>query len=413
MKTNIKALPVLRPVLLLPFILVAFSGNRLLAATTESNLSKTFTVQPGGHLVVEVDRGSIEITTSDTTEVKIEVERKVTRESSSKATELFSAHEVTFDQDGNRVEVHAKFKKEWFQIFNSAAQHLEVRYRVAVPQRFNLDLRTSAGGISSTDIEGTVKARTAGGGLNFGAVRGEMDGATSAGGIELQSATGRVGVRTSGGSIVLGEMGAETSAETSAGSIHIKKAAAKLTATTHGGSLELGELVGPARVETSAGSITVERAKAQLTAITHGGRIEAGELGGPAELVTSAGEIKVKAAHDTLVARTSGGGVHIDDARDTVTAHTSAGSISIKFSAQPHGDCELTTSGGGIELTLVGPLSFDLDARTGGGRVITEVPVTTTVVGEHNRSGLNGKINGGGKALVLRTSAGDINLKKE
>jgi DUF4097 and DUF4098 domain-containing protein YvlB len=385
----------------------------LQAATTESNLNKSFSAHPGGQLIMDVDRGSIEITTADTSEVKIDVERKVTRESSSKAAEIFAAHEVTFDQDGDRVEVHAKFKKELSQIFNRGAQHFEVKYRVAVPNRFNLDLRTSAGQISSSDIEGNVKAHTAGGSLRFQAIKGQLDGTTSAGSIELKSATGPVKVRTSGGGIALGQLDSETSAETSAGSISIKKAAAKLTATTHGGSLELGELMGPSRVETSAGSIRVDKAQAQLAAITHGGRIEAGELAGPAELATSAGEIQVKVSHGTLQAKTSGGGIDIGDAQDTVTAHTSAGSISAKFSAQPHGDCELTTSGGGIVLTLAANIAFDLDAHTGGGQVITEVPVTTTVVGEHHQSGLKGKINGGGKALVLKTSAGNINIKKD
>lgn len=398
---------------LLPVLFAILSGGSLHAAISESNLSKAFPVQPGGVLIMDVDRGSIQITTEDTGEVKVQVDRKVTRESSSKAAEIFAAHEVTFDHDGDRVEVHAKSKKEWSQLFNRGAQHFEVKYRVTLPSRFNLDLKTAAGEITSTDIEGNVKARTAGGSLKFHAVKGNVDGMTSAGSIELGSATGPVTVRTSGGSISLGKVDSETSAETSAGSISVQRAGAKLAATTHGGSLDLGELLGPAKVETSAGSIKIGNAKTELTAITHGGRIEAGELDGPSSLSTSAGEIVIKASHANVDAKTSGGGIEIGGAEDTVTAHTSAGSIRARFTAQPHDDCQLTTSGGGIELTLAASLAFDIDAYTGGGQINTQIPVETTVVGPQNHSSLKGKINGGGKALVLKTSAGNIELKKQ
>jgi DUF4097 and DUF4098 domain-containing protein YvlB len=384
----------------------------LQAQTTEGNLSKRFDVKPGGQLVMDVDRGGIEITTGETSEVKVEVKRKITGVSSPKAEETLAAHEVTLDQDGDRVEVHARFKKDFLQSFNKAAQKLQVRYEVLVPRKFNLDLRTSAGEISSSDIEGSVKARTAGGSLKFSEIKGPFEGMTSAGSIHLQGASGVVTAKTSGGSISLGTLASDATAETSAGSISVKRANAKLTATTHGGSIELGELEGPARVETSAGSITVKAAKEQLSAITHGGRIEAGELGGPADLETSAGSIKVGAAHAPLVANTSGGGIEIDQAADTITAHTSAGSITAAFTAQPHGDCRLTTSGGGINVRIAENLGFDLDARTSGGRVITELPVTITVVGEHKSGALRGKLNGGGKLLELKTSAGDIVLKK-
>ena len=384
----------------------------LQAQTTEANLNKHFGVKPGGQLVVDVDRGGIEVATGETSEVQVEVKRKITGVSRAKAEETLAAHEVTFDQDGRRVEIHAQFKRDFLKNSNKAAQRMQVRYAILVPSKFNLDLRTSAGEISASDIEGNVKARTSGGSLKFGEVKGPFDGATSAGSITLAGATGSVMAKTSGGSINLGTLDSDATAETSAGSITVKDAKAKLTAVTHGGGIELGEVAGPTRAETSAGSILVKTAREQLSAITHGGRIEAGELGGPAQLETSAGSIKVGSAHAALTANTSGGGIEIENAADTVNAHTSAGAISANFTAAPHGDCRLTTSGGGINVRLAEGLGFELDARSSGGRVITEVPVAITVVGEHKSGALRGKLNGGGKLLELKTSAGDIVLKK-
>jgi hypothetical protein len=56
--------------------------------------------------------------------------------------------------------------------------------------------------------------------------------------------------------------------------------------------------------------------------------------------------------------------------------------------------------------------SVDLDARASGGRVIADMPVTMVVRGDAQQGGVQGKINGGGPALVLRSSSGDIHLKE-
>jgi hypothetical protein len=42
--------------------------------------------------------------------------------------------------------------------------------------------------------------------------------------------------------------------------------------------------------------------------------------------------------------------------------------------------------------------------------VESDVPVT--ILGKQNDSSLNGKLNGGGPKLVLRSSGGDIRLQK-
>jgi DUF4097 and DUF4098 domain-containing protein YvlB len=120
----------------------------------------------------------------------------------------------------------------------------------------------------------------------------------------------------------------------------------------------------------------------------------------------------VKLANARLDANTSGGGITIDDARDTVIANTAAGSITASFSAQPHEDCRLTTSAGGIDLRLAPTLTFDVEARTSGGDVTTELPIVSTVVGRQHSGVLQGKLNGGGKTLLLKTSAGNISLRK-
>jgi DUF4097 and DUF4098 domain-containing protein YvlB len=361
-----------------PLTLIALGALVLnvLGAERASNLKQSIAVQPGGMLVVHVDMGAIHITTGNRDDVQVEVRRKVTNADAAQAAEIFAAHEVSITGEGERVNVRARLQKDFTRLFSRTRTQFHVEYRITMPRQFHLDLRTSAGSIHASDVQGNVKAQTAGGSLKFANVTGTFDGTTSAGSITVGDVTGPVTAKTSGGTMRFGEMGSD------------------------------------AVVETSAGSISVKSAKAKLTARTRGGGIEAHELTGPAYLETSAGSIRVKSAHARLEAKTSGGSITIDDARDTVLANTSAGSVTAAFSEQPQEDCRLTTSGGSITVKLNSRLAFNVDAKTSGGRVTTELPITATILGDYRTDGLKGTLNGGGKVLFLRTSAGNITIKK-
>ena len=88
----------------------------------------------------------------------------------------------------------------------------------------------------------------------------------------------------------------------------------------------------------------------------------------------------------------------------------SGGSIQAHLTQRPGGESTLKTSGGGITLTVASNVAIDLDAHTSGGDIETDVPVT--LLGKQSDSTLNGKLNGGGPRVVLRTSGGDIRLRK-
>jgi len=77
-------------------------------AATEEQLNQRFTVQSEGKLVVDVDIGSIDVTTHATGEVVVEVWRKVTRRTKADEEEFLRDHPVTFRQDGNTVTIRLK-----------------------------------------------------------------------------------------------------------------------------------------------------------------------------------------------------------------------------------------------------------------------------------------------------------------
>src|SRR5439155_11229184 len=173
------------------------------AGDVKDTLHQSFPVEPGGKLVVEADRGSIEVKSADADQVEIDVFRKVSRESRSTAEEILKNHEVKFSKEGNQVQVHAKLRKEWRSAWKQKGNNLQVRYQISVPKTFNLELKTAGGSIKIPDLTGHARAQTAGGSLNFGQIEGPIYGRTSGGGIRVAACKGAVDVETAGGSITL------------------------------------------------------------------------------------------------------------------------------------------------------------------------------------------------------------------
>jgi DUF4097 and DUF4098 domain-containing protein YvlB len=385
------------------------AGTVLALGDYDSNLNKSFSVSSGGKLVVKADRGSIEITTATGDQVAIKVFRTVKEGSKTDADEMFSKHEVTFAQDGNTVTINARMKEE-SSFWSRHRRNLQVRYEIAVPRKFNVDLKTFGGSITVPDLTGEARGETSGGSLKFAHIGGPVWGKTFGGSINVAGADGALEVATSGGGIQLGEVLGNASAQTFGGSITVKKVKGAVTAKTSGGNVNVDEAGGELFAQTFGGSILIGTGHGKVTAKTSGGRITIDEAAGDLDAKTFGGSISVKKAKGSVTAETSGGGIDVGEVGGIISAKTFSGSITANLAGQPDDACQLETSGGNIRVKLASSLAVDLDAATSGGRVVTDLPVT--VQGEQARGALQGKINGGGKPLKLRTHGGSIYLEK-
>jgi DUF4097 and DUF4098 domain-containing protein YvlB len=275
----------------------ANSDSLAVQAQAQGNIQRTFSVRPGGRLVMDVEPGAIEVKTSGESQIVVDVLRKVERASDARAEELFRQHEVSFEQQGNDLIVRAKFPNGFLRRNRSG---LQVRYVVSIPTEFNVDLKTSGGGIRVDDLRGEVRVKTSGGGLRFGKIEGPIFGTTSGGGVSLAGCNGKVEVRTSGGGITIGSGSGDLLAETS------------------GGGIEIEDFSGDAFVRTSGGGIKINRIDGSIDASTSGGPIVAAISGQPKKdcrLHTSGGGITVELDESlslNINAEASGGGVSTD-----------------------------------------------------------------------------------------------------
>lgn len=197
---------------------------------------------------------------------------------------------------------------------------------------------------------------------------------------------------------------------TGGGDVHVGNLNGEVRAKTSGGDLDLGNIAGVVEAHTSGGDVNIAGARSNVTLSTSGGDVSVGDAAGTVSARTSGGDIEIKRAVGNITAHTSGGSISIVEAHGTIDASTSGGSIEARLAQQPRGDSQLKTSGGGITLTVAPSVALDVDAHTSGGDIQTDVPVT--LLGKQSESTLNGKLNGGGPRVVLRTSGGDIRLRK-
>ncbi len=286
-------------------------------ASAQGDIQRTFSVRPGGRLIMDVEPGSIEVKTTSDSRIVVDVFRKV---------------------EGNDLMIRAKFPHEYFRVWRRPS--LQVRYVVSIPAEFNVDLKTSGGGIRVDDLRGEVRVKTSGGGLQFGKIEGPIIGNTSGGGINLAGCNGKVEVKTSGGGISIGSGAGELLAETS------------------GGGIEIADFVGDAVVRTSGGAIRITRIEGSIDASTSGGPIVAAISGQPKKdcrLHTSGGGITVELDESLALninAEASGGGV-TTELPLTVQGELRKGLLRGTLNGGGQA-LILQTSGGGIHLRKLG-----------------------------------------------------------
>src|SRR6266480_6076177 len=295
-----------------------FSGLLIVIGTVvgaeeyDRKIEKEFQVSTGGKLIVQADRGSIEVNSDARDKVHVRVLHHVKGASQAQADELFANHEVAFKQDGNTVSVIGRNKKDRFRFGSFRQPSLQVRYEIRIPRKYNVDLNTSGGDIRLGELEGAVITRTSSGSIDLGTISGQIESSNS------------------GGDILVAHAGGDLVAHTSSGSIKVQKASGKVEASNSGVDIRVDEAGQDVVARTSSGSITIKKVNGGVEAKNSGGDINIETASGDVAAQTSSGSISVKRANGKRVnVKNSGGAVRLGEIEGDMVAQTSSGSIQI------------------------------------------------------------------------------------
>jgi DUF4097 and DUF4098 domain-containing protein YvlB len=265
----------------------------------------------------------------------------------------------------------------------------------------------------NTDL---VKIETGGGGVETTGVAGRVSVESGGGKIRLDNIGGAVDAETWGDSIDIGTVGGDLKLETGGGNISIKSAKGEIHAETGGGNVYVLSGEGGAVLEAGGGNVEIKRCVGRVKASTSGGNITLGDIGGPAEIETGGGSIRLASAKGRVGANTGAGTIELYGV-PSARVETGAGGITVKLinTGAERADSVLETSAGDITVYIAADLAISVRASVdlgNGHRISSDFP-DIHVTSEGNQWGprtLNaeGKLNGGGPVLKVRTTTGDI-----
>jgi DUF4097 and DUF4098 domain-containing protein YvlB len=266
----------------------------------------------------------------------------------------------------------------------------------------------------------SVKVETQGGNVVATGFTGRLDTQSGGGSIHLDDLGGSIDAETDGGSIEVGNVGGDVKLQTGGGSIRVASAKGKISAETGGGNVVIVSGLQGAVLDTGGGNIQVQHCDGHVKATTGGGSIDLGDLGGPAEIETGGGSIHLASAKGLVNAETGSGSIELDGV-PSARAETGSGGIIAKFisSNGEHSDSVLQTAVGDITVYLAPSMNISIRASidAANGHTIhsdfAEIRVATEG-GEWGPKSVSaeGSLNGGGPVLKIRTTTGNIVLRR-
>ena len=314
--------------------------------------------------------------------------------SQEQAKREFDDLRVNTSSQGETILVRAEFTR-------GGSHRMSAEFTLNVPRELELvNLHTRGGSVTVQNIAGRVEGETAGGSMNLDKIGGAIAASTMGGSISVGSASNEVNVKSAGGSINVGSVGG------------------RLFATSYGGSLEVGTVQQAAVLETMGGSIRVVHTGGDLRATTAGGNVDAGEIGGTATMETAGGNIRLGSSRGAVRAQTAGGGISLWKVGRGVRAETAGGGITAELLGSIT-ESNLETASGDITVFLSSNVACNVRAAidiASGHRIRSEFPEVkiTTEGGDYGPKQwyAQGSVNGGGPTLKLRTSVGDIEIRR-
>jgi hypothetical protein len=303
---------------ILSLIAVSFFASVLGAAEaasgTRDEIEKSFPVKPGGTLNFDADLANAEITTSETDIVRVEFIREFKVDTAQELDELRKKLTVEMAESDNTVKVTVRFADDRQQ---RDRNKVRLDFRIAMPRKFNLDLRTG-GSAKVSDFDGSAKAATFGGSLKLGDVSGAVTATSKGGSLTIGDVGGDLEGRAYGGSVKAGRVNGKALAVAEGGTVSIEEAAEIVEATANGGSVKASISKPPraaCKITANAGSIDLRLpASAAVTldaACTAGGITSeftvAGNNGGDRTRLRG----DINGGGPALVLRATAGSIHL------------------------------------------------------------------------------------------------------
>ncbi len=192
-------------------------------------------------LYVELGRGSLHITATDTTDSHVEIVGK-------------DADQVEVRQDGRRISVVAP-RQSGLGFFGSD-NRLDVSISIPLTSELAVktgsaditvdgtvgtsDIKSGSGGVRLADLAGGSLVETGSGDVSIDLAQGELRVKSGSGEVGIEHTEGAVAVSTGSGSVRIGTANGQTAVKTGSGDLKVGEANADVSMSTGSGDLVVG-----------------------------------------------------------------------------------------------------------------------------------------------------------------------------
>ena len=360
----------------------AFSDSNLRRDFVRT-IDKSFPLDANGQVELDNRYGSIDVIPWDKEEVAIQVRIEVKADDEEEANEFFDRININFSNSSTYVsattEIGANDKSwwdrlwEWDWSWNNGNNDYKIRYRVQMPRQAALDLKMSYGNANVRPIAGKVMADVA-----YGDLR--LDGVDNSASVEVSYGKGTIGkvrdrldVEVRYSELSVDEAG-DTELDTRYSEIRLTQ-------------------VGALRIDSRYDDYWVERA----------GRVDVD--GGYSDFrFTEVGGLTAESNYSDYRLQRVSGRIDIDtDYGDVEIESVSAGFNEIRIRGA-YSDCDIRLDAG---------VGYDLNAKVSYGDINYPSNLNTTLLDTEGTSEeVRGNANGGGNAIEVRLSYGDLRVRQ-
>lgn len=162
--------------------------------------------------------------------------------------------------------------------------------------------------------------------------------------------------------------------------------------TTTNGMVEVIGISGEGQLSSTNGAIRLKRSSGNFS------------------LETTNGSIKVKGLDGNAGSYTTNGSIEIEDTAGIMDVKTTNGGVSLEIRSIPERSLGIQTTNGTIEVYIDPSLNIDLNAETSTGQI--NIRGLEIMVEDVSEGSLKGKLGKGGKMIRMRTSNGNIWIRK-
>jgi DUF4097 and DUF4098 domain-containing protein YvlB len=354
----------------------------------------TGTLANARNLRVQIESGVVKVNGGSQQGISYSIHSQAPAASEDKARRVFDSYKISAVVRGDTAVITAEWENGRPHKFNG-------EFVVNVPRDMeSVKVETDGGSVSVNDIAGKADAQSGGGSIRIGGV----------GGVVM--------AETGGGNVDVDNVGGDLTAETGGGTIHITGAQGKVNASSGGGSIVVTSSQQETTLETGGGSIHLDNCGGKVKVSTGGGSIDLGNIGGSAEIETGGGSIRLVSAKGPVHAETGGGSIDLNSVT-SVHAETGAGNIVTKIvPGGEHNDSLLETEAGDITVYVAPSVNIAIRAsiEVASGHTIhsdfSEINVHSEGDWGPKTVTAEGNLNGGGPTLKIRTTTGNIYIRR-